>query len=73
MIVEEGRVAIKLKGRDAGKKVVITKVLDKNFVMVLSEARKKERRVNINHLELLNEKVDINKKEELDKVLNRKA
>ncbi|MCX8194643.1 MAG: 50S ribosomal protein L14e [Candidatus Micrarchaeota archaeon] len=51
--ISVGRVCVKLKGRDAGEKVVITKIIDKNFVMVRSAARKKnpERRCAIVHLE----------------------
>ncbi len=47
--IEEGRACIVKAGRRAGEKVTITKVLDKNFVMVKSE--KKERKVSIAHLE----------------------
>ncbi|MEM3361874.1 MAG: hypothetical protein QXV64_02960 [Candidatus Anstonellaceae archaeon] len=49
--IKEGRICIKLAGRDAGQKVVITKIIDKNFVMIKSPARKKERRCSIRHLE----------------------
>ncbi|MFA5108446.1 MAG: KOW motif-containing protein [Candidatus Micrarchaeia archaeon] len=49
--IKEGRICIKLAGRDAGEKVVITKVLDKNLVMVKSPGRKKERKCSIVHLE----------------------
>ncbi|MCX8197142.1 MAG: 50S ribosomal protein L14e [Candidatus Micrarchaeota archaeon] len=51
--IQVGRVCIKTKGRDAGTKVVVTKIIDKNFVMVRSSARKKnpERKCSILHLE----------------------
>ena len=51
--IQVGRVCIKTKGRDAGEKVVVTKVLDGNFVMVRSPARRKkpERRCSVLHLE----------------------
>ncbi|MEM4633738.1 MAG: hypothetical protein QW275_01150 [Candidatus Anstonellaceae archaeon] len=51
--IQVGRVCVKLKGRDAGEKVVVTKVIDENFVMIRSPARKKspERKCAIVHLE----------------------
>lgn len=49
--IKVGRVCIKTRGRDAGEKVVITKVIDENFVEIKSESRKKERRCAIRHLE----------------------
>lgn len=51
--IQVGRVCIKTKGRDSGEKVVITKVIDENYVMVRSPARKKkaERKCAVLHLE----------------------
>ncbi|HIH18517.1 TPA: 50S ribosomal protein L14e [Candidatus Micrarchaeota archaeon] len=51
--ISVGRVCIKTKGRDAGEKVVVTKIIDRNFVMVRSPARKKkpERKCSVLHLE----------------------
>jgi len=51
--IQVGRVCIKLKGRDAGEKVVVTKVIDESFVMIRSSARKKtpERKCAVLHLE----------------------
>lgn len=51
--IQVGRVCIKTKGRDAGAKVVVTKVIDANFVMVRSPMRKKtpERKCAVLHLE----------------------
>ncbi|MCX8175060.1 MAG: 50S ribosomal protein L14e [Candidatus Micrarchaeota archaeon] len=51
--IQVGRICIKTKGRDAGEKVVITKVIDENFVMVRSQSRKgkPERRCAVKHLE----------------------
>ena len=62
-LIEGGRVCIKRLGRDAGDKAVIRKVIDKNFVSIMTHARPKERRCNIKHLELLNEKIDASNKE----------
>ncbi|MFN3910111.1 MAG: KOW motif-containing protein [Candidatus Anstonellaceae archaeon] len=52
--IKEGRICIKLTGRDAGQKVIITKIIDKNFVMIKSPIRKKERKCAITHLEPTN-------------------
>ncbi len=71
-LIEPGRVCVKLQGRDAGSRCVITKVIDDNFVMIRSAGRsggKKERKCNIRHLELLPQKVDLNNPDDLKKVL----
>ena len=49
--MQQGRICVKLAGRDAGEKVVITKIVDSNTVMVKSPGRKKERKCSIRHLE----------------------
>jgi large subunit ribosomal protein L14e len=50
--IQVGRVCIKLKGRDSGEKVVVTKVIDDSFVMIRSPARKKgDRKCAVMHLE----------------------
>lgn len=48
--IEEGRICVKNMGRDSGEEVVITKVVDDNFVMV-RDSKGKESRVSIRHLE----------------------
>ena len=71
-IIEVGKVCIKLAGRDAGKPVVITKVIDNNFVMIKSGMRKKgtkDRKCAIKHLEPTLHKVDPLKETDLNKVL----
>jgi large subunit ribosomal protein L14e len=58
--IEAGRICIKLKGRDSGEKVVVTKVIDENFVMVRSPARKKgDRKCSVLHLEPTETKVSV--------------
>ncbi len=69
MLAEPGRVCIKKNGRDAGSRAVITKVENENFVKVITAIRNKERRCNVHHLELLNEKVNPNSQEEVSKAL----
>ncbi|MEM2138298.1 MAG: hypothetical protein QW568_04375 [Candidatus Anstonellaceae archaeon] len=51
--IQVGRVCIKTKGRDSGEKVVVTKIINENFVMIRSPARKKtpERKCSVLHLE----------------------
>lgn len=50
--MEVGRICIKKMGKDSGEEVVVTKLVDDNFVMVRSTSGKgKESRVNIRHLE----------------------
>ncbi|MDE1768803.1 MAG: 50S ribosomal protein L14e [Candidatus Micrarchaeota archaeon] len=68
-LLEEGRVCIKKFGRDAGDKAVVTKVVDQNFVMIISSTRPRERKSNIKHLEFINETVDVKDKARLAKTL----
>ena len=49
--IKTGRICVKLAGRDAGEKVVITKIVDDNTVMIKSPGRKQERKCSIRHLE----------------------
>jgi len=62
--IEVGRICQKTFGREAGKKCVIVDVMDKSFVLVTGPKNLtgvKRRRVNINHIEPLQDKVDIKK------------
>ena len=71
-IIEVGKVCIKLAGRDAGKPVVITKVIDDKTVMIRSADRQKgqkERRCTIKHLEPTPHKVDPSNEKEVNKAL----
>jgi len=56
-IFDTGRVCVKLAGRDAGKRCVIVECLDSQFVLVDGETRR--RKVNVKHLEPLEEVLDI--------------
>ncbi|MDE1851515.1 MAG: 50S ribosomal protein L14e [Candidatus Micrarchaeota archaeon] len=73
VLLEEGRLCVKKLGRDAGDRAVITKVIDANFVNIISSSRAKERRCNVRHLEFLSEKVDPNNKEQLARALEIEA
>ncbi|HEY4674804.1 MAG TPA: 50S ribosomal protein L14e [Candidatus Bathyarchaeia archaeon] len=60
--IEVGRICVKLVGREAGRKCVIVDVVDKSFVQVTgpkSVTGIKRRRVNINHVEPLEDKVEV--------------
>ena len=70
-LLEPGRVCIKLAGRDAGSRCVITKVIDDNYVMIKSGKRikgTKERKCNVKHLEILPQKIDLGKSDDLKKI-----
>jgi ribosomal protein L14E/L6E/L27E len=64
---------VKRFGRDAGKRAVVTKVIDANFVNIITSVRPKERRCNVRHLEFLSEKVDSSNKDQLAKALEIEA
>ncbi|RJS78963.1 50S ribosomal protein L14e [Candidatus Bathyarchaeota archaeon] len=60
--IEIGRICVKLAGREAGKKCIIVDIIDRNFVLVTGPKKVsgvKRRRANINHLEPLQEKIEI--------------
>ena len=68
-LIEVGRVCIKKFGRDAGSKAVITKMVDKGHVHIVTSIRPHDRKCNVNHLEFLNEKVDPKSEEQLYRAL----
>jgi large subunit ribosomal protein L14e len=60
--IEVGRICVKQIGRDNGKKCVIIDVMDKSFVLVTGPKKStgiKRRRVNINHIMPLQDKVEV--------------
>jgi large subunit ribosomal protein L14e len=73
--IEEGRICVKIVGREAGKKCIIVDVIDKNFVLITGPKNVssiKRRRANINHIECTNEKIEIKRgatDEEITEVL----
>jgi len=61
---EVGRICVKTAGRDAGKRCVIVDIVDKNFALVTGPKETtgvRRRRVNLNHIKPLDEKVVIEK------------
>jgi large subunit ribosomal protein L14e len=60
--IEVGRICVKLTGREAGKKCVIVDVMDKSFILITGPKTLtgiKRRRANINHIEPLEDKIEI--------------
>lgn len=66
-MIEVGRVCIKIAGREAKRKCVIVDIVDKNFVIIDGEVRRK--RCNIKHLQLLPDKIKISKGAPHDEVI----
>jgi large subunit ribosomal protein L14e len=60
MVMEIGRVCVKLAGHEAGKRCVVVEVLDDTYVVVAGPGVKR-RRCNIKHLEPTDKKLDIPK------------
>ncbi|MEL9990773.1 MAG: 50S ribosomal protein L14e [Thermoproteus sp.] len=61
-VVDIGRVVVKVLGREAGRKAVVVDIIDDNYVVITgpkSLTGVKRRRVNINHIEPTDKKVDI--------------
>lgn len=67
-MIEVGRVCLKIAGRDAGLKCVVVEVLDKNFVMIDGQTRR--RKCNMIHLHPLADKLKIKAKASHDVVVN---
>jgi large subunit ribosomal protein L14e len=60
--IEVGRICVKVLGREAGRKCVIVDLTDKSFVLITGPKKLtgvKRRRVNANHIEPLQDKIDI--------------
>jgi len=60
--IEVGRICIKQIGRENGKKCVVIDVMDKSFVLVTGPKKItgiKRRRVNINHVKPLLDKIEV--------------
>ena len=58
--IDVGRVCIKMAGRDMGGKCVIIDIVDDTNVLVSGDDVRR-RKVNISHLELLSDVVDVKK------------
>ena len=77
--IEIGRICVKQFGRENGKKCVIIDVMDKSFVLVTGPKKVtgvKRRRVNINHVMPLQDKIEVKRgasDEEVAQVLDAQA
>ena len=58
-MLDVGRICIKTAGREAGKKCVIVEVLDRNFVVIDGNVRRK--RCSTSHLEPLKDTIELKK------------
>jgi len=64
--VDVGRICVKLSGREAGRKCIVVDIVDKNFVLITGPKQLngvKRRRVNVNHIEPTERKVNIRRGE----------
>lgn len=66
-MIEIGRVCVKIAGRDAGNYCAIVEVLDKNYVMIDGNVRRKK--CNVKHLEPLDKLLKIKAKALTEDVL----
>ncbi len=60
--IEVGRICVKAAGRETGRKCIIVDVMDKSFVLITGPKKVtgvKRRRVNMNHIEALQDKIDV--------------
>lgn len=60
--MEVGRICVKLSGREAGRKCVVVDVVDKSFVLITGPKKVtgvRRRRANVNHVEPLQDTVEI--------------
>ena len=71
--VENGRICIKITGREAGKKCVIVDIIDKNFALITGPQKVngvKRRRVNVSHIEPTVMRIDIKRGATDEEVIN---
>jgi len=73
--MEVGRVCVKLRGREEGRRCVVVDIVDRNYVLVTGPedvTGVRRRRVNMDHLKPLDERVEIGRNasdEEVKKAL----
>ncbi len=62
--MDVGRICVKLTGREAGSRCVVVDVVDRNYVIVtgpLEVTGVRRRRVNMSHLQPLDEVIEISR------------
>jgi large subunit ribosomal protein L14e len=70
--MEVGRICVKVSGREAGRKCVIVDVVDKSFVLITGPKKVtgiRRRRANVNHVEPLQDSVEIKRGASDDEVV----
>lgn len=69
--MDVGRICVKLKGREAEKRCVIVDVVDRNYVIVTGPPEVtgvRRRRVNMSHLQPLDEVIEISRNASDEKI-----
>ncbi len=69
--IEVGRICVKTHGREAGHKCIIADLIDDNFVLVTGPKDingTKRRRVNVKHIEITSDKINLKKGSSDDEV-----
>ncbi len=62
--IKVGRICVKLLGREAGRKCVITDIIDHNFVVITGPKELtgvRRRKANIDHIEPIDKEINISK------------
>ncbi|MGC9009618.1 MAG: 50S ribosomal protein L14e [Sulfolobales archaeon] len=62
--IEIGRICVKTRGREAGRKCVIVDIIDTNFVLITGPKNLtgvKRRKVNISHIEVTDKRINISR------------
>ena len=59
-VYDIGRICVKTKGREAGNYCVIVDIIDKNYLLI-DGLKIRRRRVNYNHIEPIEDIIDIKK------------
>jgi len=71
-VFDIGRICVKLRGREAGRKCVIVDIINENYVLITGPKQLtgvKRRRANVKHLEPTPHKITISKGANDDEVL----
>ena len=71
--MDVGRICIKLTGREKGRRCVIVDIIDRNFVLVTGPPELtgvRRRRVNMSHLEPLEEKIEVSRNASDDEIID---
>lgn len=68
MVMQIGRICVKTAGREAGKKACVVDVIDKNYVLIDGQVKRK--RCSVMHLEPLTEIIKIEKNASHDTIVS---